>query len=1119
MTPFRPRRLLPVLLLLAAIGLTVLAAVAQWQWSQQVRASAARYGEAIAHNAVPRLATVGDRLVAEALKTVPRASDGSPSSLPPALLTETLFHLTHPPVLIDLTAAALVLPDGTVGASTAGNKDSQNDRPRDGQREARIDLLERALSGAIVADLPDRTPLLFGPSAGQSPSVLIMVPLTSGGRTVAVLSLTAEAPVLRPVLDGFGPATRASLFLAGALLALLTAAFLRFCARARGTAGQPMACGLPDPHGPRGAPVPIQAPSATALPGLTPPLSPWEILDSQQAMQAVIDGGGACLWANTAYRHFLFPGTARETDSPLSPWPVLLHDHFPGNAAVISRCLALAQGGKAASVELTDERTTGLRFLRLELTPAPVADGVPSGARHHLLLTDITALRQMEADLRVARDRMELEVATRTDQLRDSEQRFRDLATATSDWFWESDEHHRLSWFSLRETTVEALNPHVALGKTRVEIMAAAGNPPELIASHLTVLESQRPFRDLTFFLFDRNNRRRWIRTSGRPFYSDTGTFLGYRGIAIEITEQEESKLRASAAENRLLTAIDSISEGFLLWGEDDRLVLHNRALLDLLPFLADHCHPGLPYTDFLRLLSAALLPETDEFTLSERSALESRWLSQHTSEGYVVRELAFPQERYILETGRRTHDGLTVSVYADFTERKAAEMALSASEADLRTLHRITSAPNRGLDEKLAALLRFGNQRFGMTTAFLMRVEGDQAVFEEVMAPAGSLARGMSMPLAETLCQYAVETLEPIAVPDTLDPFWQAQVAAACGAESENLPVPVRSYIGMRVMVRNTVYGVLGFCADAARPRPFSATDAEIIKLMALWTGAELAHWQVETELRTARDHADAANRTKSEFLANMSHELRTPLNAIIGFSEVMASEMFGPVGSPKYKDYAGSIHESGRHLLDIINDILDVSKIEAGQLVLAEEPVDLEDLLQASLRLVRERAMTGSVSLSLSCGSALPRLYADQRRLKQVLLNLLSNAIKFTLPGGAVTACVDWQREDGLSISVTDTGIGMTEAEITIALTPFRQVDSGLARRQEGTGLGLPLTKALVALHDGILSVHSTPGTGTTVTVWFPPERLIVPAAEVSGTDAAGSVPPAAPVLGKFS
>lgn len=233
-------------------------------------------------------------------------------------------------------------------------------------------------------------------------------------------------------------------------------------------------------------------------------------------------------------------------------------------------------------------------------------------------------------------------------------------------------------------------------------------------------------------------------------------------------------------------------------------------------------------------------------------------------------------------------------------------------------------------------------------------------------------------------------------------------------------------------------------------------------------------------------------------ELMARLSHDLRTPLNAIIGFSEVMASEMFGPVGNAKYKDYAGNIHESGRHLLDIINDILDVSKIEAGQLVLTEEEVDLEDLLQASLRLVRERAMTGTVTVAVSCPPHLPRLRADLRRLKQVLLNLLSNAIKFTLPGGSVTAGLDRKPGDGLSIHVTDTGIGMTEEEITIAMTPFRQVDSGLARRQDGTGLGLPLTKALVALHDGCLSIRSSPGEGTTVTVWFPESRLIDPTPE---------------------
>ena len=243
----------------------------------------------------------------------------------------------------------------------------------------------------------------------------------------------------------------------------------------------------------------------------------------------------------------------------------------------------------------------------------------------------------------------------------------------------------------------------------------------------------------------------------------------------------------------------------------------------------------------------------------------------------------------------------------------------------------------------------------------------------------------------------------------------------------------------------------------------------------------------------RAAMVEAQTSDRTKSEFLANMSHELRTPLNAILGFSEIMKKEMLGPLGTEQYRHYVEDIHESGRYLLDVIGDILDISRIEAGSLELAESEVKLDDTITKSMRLVQERAYEAGVSLRSETNGPLPLLLADGRLLKQCLVNLLSNAVKFTPQGGRVTVTVRRPEAGGLLLGVVDTGIGITEDDIEKVLSPFGQVESAYSATYEGTGLGLPITKALIELHGGALILDSTPGVGTTVTLAFPEERVL--------------------------
>ncbi len=249
---------------------------------------------------------------------------------------------------------------------------------------------------------------------------------------------------------------------------------------------------------------------------------------------------------------------------------------------------------------------------------------------------------------------------------------------------------------------------------------------------------------------------------------------------------------------------------------------------------------------------------------------------------------------------------------------------------------------------------------------------------------------------------------------------------------------------------------------------------------------------------LNRAKDAADRANKAKSQFLAGISHDLRTPLNAIQGFAQMIEGETLGPVGDARYREYAKDIHDSGKLLVRMIDDILDLSKVEAGKYKLSETTVDPCEVIQKAFNMTAMMAKSANLTLTADLQSGLPKLRADEISVIQVLNNLLSNAVKFSKPGAAIKVSAERLDAGGMSIRVTDTGIGMSHRDLVLGLNPYEQADIEHSRRHEGTGLGLHICRKLMVLHGGGLDIDSIVGRGTTVTITFPPERLITTSSE---------------------
>jgi len=684
----------------------------------------------------------------------------------------------------------------------------------------------------------------------------------------------------------------------------------------------------------------------------------------------------------------------------------------------VSDAIEDALQGKGATFEIQREFSVqGAMYGQLTFAPDIGLDGSVRG--YFTLLTDVSENHAFQ-------------------------QRFRDFAEASSDWFWETDADDRYTYFSGRDIEVSGLAHTSKIGKTRREVNQLfdpdhqGGQVSPEVQEIEANVKARLPFSDFRYTLSGAEGKRRYISVSGKPYFRADGGFAGYRGTGSDLTDRKSADDAFLELQHMYRQLVDISADAIILQTtENGRIAFANDATRQLIGAADGEDIIGQDFVDFIH-------PDFRADAQARNRTVLSGGKAEPNMPGQLVRHdgTALQVERSVTLCAYEGKPAF-ISVVRDISDRHEAQQALEDSTARLASI--LTIAP----------IAIIAVREDGMIELF-------NAGAEEIFGfeAADVIGRNLNMLIPAR--------------------YHKSHIGYISGFAKSSDKV-------RQMTDRNAIHALHRDGHEFPAEASISREDHPTGTLMTVALRDITERRQAEEKLRVALVDAEQANQAKSDFLATMSHELRTPLNAIIGFSDMIEGQYFGALGSEKYSEYAHDIHSSSEHLLALVNDILDLSAIEAGKQPLLKEDVDFEDLARECIQVIIAAAREKNIAVSVEVADDVPPLFADRRAIKQILFNLLSNAVKYTPDDGKIIVTAgDWN--DAQVFSVADTGVGVPSEKLAGLTDPFVRTESDPHKAQEGTGLGLAIVKSLTDLHGGKVEITSEVGVGTTVSISLP-------------------------------